>query len=195
MLDAVEAVNERQPTWEFLGFLAADDRWRSEVQARGARILGDVDAVADLDVDYLIGIGDPAVREKVDRILQQAGRSPATLVHPAAAVGTLPRLGPGAYVAAGAVLTTNVELGRHAHVNVGASVSHDSRLGDYSFVGPGARLAGAVTVGTGAWVGVGATVLPGVTVGAWSVVGASAAVVRDVPERTTVVGVPARPRN
>ena len=49
-----------------------------------------------------------------------------------------------------------------------------------------------VVVGEGALVGIGANVIPERTIGAWSVVGAGATVIEDVPERATVVGVPAR---
>lgn len=44
----------------------------------------------------------------------------------------------------------------------------------------------------GSYIGTGAIILPGVTVGKSSIVGAGAVVTKDVPERTVVVGVPAR---
>ncbi len=49
-----------------------------------------------------------------------------------------------------------------------------------------------VTVGENVWIGAGAFIGPGVTVGDDSVVGAGAVVVRDVPPRVVVAGVPAR---
>lgn len=48
-------------------------------------------------------------------------------------------------------------------------------LGDDVFVGAGARILGGITVGNGA------------------VIGANAVVVKDVPDQTTVVGIPAKP--
>jgi acetyltransferase EpsM len=41
-------------------------------------------------------------------------------------------------------------------------------------------------------VGAGAVVIDDITIGEWSIVGAGASVVRDVPPRVTVAGVPAR---
>ena len=49
-----------------------------------------------------------------------------------------------------------------------------------------------VRIGRGAFIGIGAIVLPGVTIGKNGYVGAGAVVTEDVPERSVVVGNPAR---
>jgi UDP-2-acetamido-3-amino-2,3-dideoxy-glucuronate N-acetyltransferase len=49
-----------------------------------------------------------------------------------------------------------------------------------------------VTMLKGARVGANATVLPGITIGADALVAAGSVVTRDVPERVTVMGTPAR---
>lgn len=50
-----------------------------------------------------------------------------------------------------------------------------------------------IRLGNDVWVGSGAVVLPGVTIGDGAVVAAGAVVTKDVPPRTVVGGVPARP--
>jgi acetyltransferase-like isoleucine patch superfamily enzyme len=60
-------------------------------------------------------------------------------------------------------------------------------------VNPGANIAGGVVIGEGVLIGSGAQVLQYLTVGSGATVGAGAVVTRDVPENTTVVGIPARP--
>ncbi len=55
-----------------------------------------------------------------------------------------------------------------------------------------ARTSVGITVGEGAWIGAGAKVLDGVQIGAHAIVGAGAVVRETVPDRATVVGVPAR---
>lgn len=50
-----------------------------------------------------------------------------------------------------------------------------------------------VIVKENAWVGANAIIMPGVTIGTNSIVGAGALVTHDVPDNTTVIGVPARP--
>jgi UDP-N-acetylbacillosamine N-acetyltransferase len=54
-------------------------------------------------------------------------------------------------------------------------------------------LSGNVHVGSRSHVGAGATVIQGVHIGADTIVGAGAVVLSDVPESSTVVGIPARP--
>lgn len=50
-----------------------------------------------------------------------------------------------------------------------------------------------VMIGDNVWIGAAAVILPGVTIGNDSIVAAGAVVSRDVPPRTLVAGVPARP--
>lgn len=49
-----------------------------------------------------------------------------------------------------------------------------------------------VVLGRNVWLGMGAIILPGVTIGDHAIVGAGAVVTKDVPEKTVVVGNPAR---
>ena len=195
-LDIVEAINARQSTFEFLGFI--DERRDNEslVAARGARILGPLESLRDHEthIRYVIGIGAGATRRRIDRQLTEWGFEAAVLVHPDATIGAVTTLGAGAVIAAGARVTTNVTLGRHAHLNVNASVSHDCRLADYVTVSPGVTVSGNVAIGEGTLMGAGSTVIQNLSIGAWATVGAGAVVVTDLPDAVTAVGVPARPR-
>ncbi len=141
----------------------------------------------------MIGIGDPATREAIAERMTLAGFVPATLVHPEASVGGDVRIAEGVVLAAGARATTNVSLERHTQLNVGAVVSHDCKVGAFVTLSPGTLVNGECTIGDRAFFGTGAIVTPGIEVGADAKVGAGAVVLEDVPDGTTVVGVPARP--
>lgn len=158
----------------------------------GLPVLGPTEALRELDVDYVIGIGDGGVRKRLAELAGLCGREAATVLHPTASVGRAVELDAGVVLAAGSRITTHVELGSHAQVNVNASVSHDCVLEPFVTVSPGATICGNVRLGEGVLIGAGATVLPGCTIGAWSTVGAGAVVVRDVDPGTVVVGSPAR---
>jgi len=197
-LDVVEAMNRAAllPVFELLGVVDANpsEQNLSRLCARGIRYLGtDIEWLASGNqARYLIGIGNPKTRERVDHDWRHAGLLAAIAVHPAATIGSQSMLGEGVIICAGVQVSTNVRLGRHVHLNPNATVGHDTALEEFVSVNPAATLSGDATVGRRALVGAAAVVLQGLAVGEDAVVGASACVVHDVPPGTTVKGVPAR---
>lgn len=193
ILDIVRAAQQDRRSYDFVGFL--DDALPTG-EATGPHrvpVLGGMDLLATLDADYLVGVGLPAQRRRIDRVASAWGRRPASAVHPQASIGSRALLGPGLVMAAGARLTTNVTTGRHVHLNVNATVTHDCVLGDYVTITPGVHVSGNVRVGDAVWLGTGATVNQELVIGDGTTVGAGATVIRDLPPGVTAVGVPARP--
>ena len=147
---------------------------------------------ADTAVEYVIGIGSGSARARTDEVASRNGRQARSLFFPAAVTGARTSMGGGSVLWPGAIVTTDVRLGRHVHVGAGVTVGHDTELADYVTLLPGCTVAGGCRIGTGSTIGAGATVIDSISIGANSMVGAGAVVVRDVPENTVVVGVPAR---
>ncbi len=127
------------------------------------------------------------------------------------------RIASGVFIGRNTILSCkngDIEVGEGANVGFNCEIFSASRVrigehaliaaycyligGDHDFsdasrpVLEQARKSAGITVGAGAWLGAGAKVLDGVEIGAHAVVGAGAVVREAVPERATVVGVPAR---
>lgn len=166
----------------------------------GVPILGGDELLADVVAKGvncfavgLGGIGDTRPRQRLFALGLSFRLEPLTVVHPTAICSRWAKVGPGSQLFPGSVVNAGAELGVNVIVNSGAIVEHDCVVGAHAHVATGARLTSTVRVGDGAHIGAGAIVKQCVTIGEGAVVGAGAVVVKDVPPRTVVVGVPARP--
>lgn len=180
------------PGVEVVGFVENWDRARCEQPYEGLPVYW-VDDLPRLARDHVAVCALATThRSRFTRQVEAHGMGFATLVHPMARVSTRSSLGPGTIVAPGAVIGAHTHVGRHVIVSRGALIGHHTRIGDHASIMPGANIAGNSRFGDAVFVAIGATVLDNLTVGAHSVIGAGAVVVKDVPDRTLVVGLPAR---
>ena len=152
-----------------------------------------VDELSDLADShrYLCGLGTTKRGRFTDQA-DLAGVPPATIVHPLAIVAASTTIGPGCVVGVGVIIASHTVLDRHVCVNRGASVGHHTQVGEFVTIGPGVTMAGNCRIGPRGYFGIGATVIDHITTGDQCVVGGGAVVTKEVPERSLVVGVPAR---
>lgn len=193
IMDVVDAINHIEPRFDLLGFIVDRQYGHPGEMVNAKPILGDFSWLDHhRDVLVVCGVGDAAVRREMVFRAAKAEVQFATLIHPQVISTRWNSFGSGAVIMGGCVLTNRVRIGHHVHVNIGCTISHDALLNDYATLSPGVHIAGNIVIGEGAYIGTGANIIEKMTIGRWSIVGAGSTIVRDVPDNTTVVGVPGK---
>jgi sugar O-acyltransferase (sialic acid O-acetyltransferase NeuD family) len=160
---------------------------------RGLPYLGPIPTNApEKETYFVVGIGNPKIREMIASRLEAHGWIPATLIHPSVSIGSQSRIGAGTVMRPGVKIGTNVEIGRHVHLNTSGTIGHDVVMRDFVSVNPAATVSGEVTIGARSLVGAGAVILQGLMVGDDVTVAASACVTKNVVTGALVKGIPAR---
>ena len=178
--------------WEVAGFLDANPAALGAFPCEYS-VIGDpatyLPGAGDL---FVPAVGDPATKLRLCRDITARGGHFATVIHPSVTIGPSCRLGAGCVLCPGTILCTNVTLGDFVVMNTHSGAGHDAVLGDGCTLSSHVDITGAARLGEGVFLGSHASVLPRVTIGDFAVVGAGSVVLRNVPPRATVMGVPAK---
>jgi sugar O-acyltransferase (sialic acid O-acetyltransferase NeuD family) len=160
----------------------------------GINVIGkSADAIKYTNDYYIcVGIGNNAIREKIQEKLETEGASIPVLIHPNAVIGEQVEFGVGTTIMAGVVINCCSKIGKGCIINTGATIDHDNLIEDYVHISPGVHTAGTVKIGKGSWLGIGSIVSNNLKITNGCIIGAGAVVVKDILGEGTYVGVPAR---
>lgn len=193
--NGIEALDCLGDQYSLLGFV--DDT--PEKQARGAfgfPVLPRSALHERRDAEVLAVPGGPQSYTQRRALIEALGIDVARfarVIHPAARVSPLARVGRNVLIMAGVVVTSNAVIGDHVCVLPNTVIHHDAVIGDWTLIGAGIAIAGNVVIGENSYVGSGSNIRNSIRIGNRALVGLGSNVVKDVGEGSVVAGNPARP--
>lgn len=171
-----------------VGFLDDSTATNDKVNVIGK--VSEAEKFCDGETYLFVAIGNCEIREKIMSSLPDAKWY--TAIHPSAVISPSATIKEGTCIMPNAVVNNSAVVGKGVIINTCASVDHDDVIGDFVHIACGVHLAGTVTIGEGCWLGIGAIVSNNISVCDKVMIGAGAVVVKDITEKGTYVGTPAK---
>jgi len=145
-----------------------------------------------LDVDFILGIGDNILREKIYKHIIKKGGKVISLINSTSSISSFAIIGDGVFVNRNVTVNALANIGNNVILNTGCIIDHECEIQDNVHVAPGAVLAGNVKVSRGTFIGANAVIKQGVVIGENVVVGAGAVVLTNILDGKKIVGNPQR---
>jgi sugar O-acyltransferase (sialic acid O-acetyltransferase NeuD family) len=190
----IEQINEISNVWELIGFF--DDGEREGKIINGYPVLGGIERLNQWksSLFLVLALGVPKTKKAVFNKIDNKKVSYPVLIHPSVIMGSnrYVNIGEGSIICAGTIITTNVTIGRHVILNLACTVGHQTVIGDFSSFMPTCNISGEVKIGKWNFWGTAAKIINGKKIGNNVTVGAGAVIVDNIPDNSTVAGVPAK---
>ena len=134
--ELARVINEKENRWEKVIFI--DD---ANEKTDGERIITFTEAKSKYsasEIEFMTGIGEPVVRDKIYKKVKEAGYSFATLIHPSAVIAGSARLEEGVMIGSNAFISVKTHLQENVLIQpLNACVKQGVNIGDGSVVGMG----------------------------------------------------------
>lgn len=191
----VERINEIEATWNLKGFIDDNTAIHGTLQDDYS-VVGGCDYLMNItqEVWVVCAVGSAKIRQKiVEKLKSFANVKFATLIDPSVIQSDHLDIGEGSIICAGTIITVDISIGNHVIINLDCTIGHDDIIHDFVTIYPSVNISGNVVVGECAELGTGMQIIQGKSIGRESIIGAGAVVIRDIPEKCTAVGSPAKP--
>ncbi len=188
----VERINDISPTWNIKGFIDDNEILHGTKEGKYT-VIGGCEYLKKVSGTYVVcAVGSAKVRKYIVDKLQNFDVQFATLVDPSVLISDNVKIGEGTIICAGTIITVDIKIGNYVIINLDCTLGHDDIIEDYVTIYPSVNVSGNVLIGECSELGTGMQIIQGIKVAAETVIGAGAVVVKDIEERGTWVGSPAK---
>ena len=188
----VERINNVTPTWNIKGFIDDNEKLHGTKEGKYI-VLGGCDYLQEVESAYAVcAVGSAKVRKIIIEKLKKSSVKFATVIDPSVLISDSVEIGEGTIICAGTIITVDIKIGNHVIINLDCTLGHDDVIEDYVTIYPSVNVSGNVTIGECTELGTGMQVIQGKEITAETVIGAGSVVVKDIEEKGTWVGSPAK---
>lgn len=193
VIEMVEEINYVTHNYDIKGII--DDN----LELNGKRVLnhmviGNTDYLDKLSkinkVYAVIAIGDGYARETINNKLKNVNW--INLIHPKTIISRYLDIGVGNIICSGVIINPDCKIGNHCNINIASTLGHDVILEDYVTIMPGCNISGNVNIKRNSMIGTGSCIIQNRIIGSSSIIGAGTVVIKDVNEKTLIMGNPAK---
>jgi len=181
--------------WQKIYFLddAPNDALNSSKEKYKIQILSfDAIAMDNSEVNVVIAVGEPAIREKLAKKISLKEWKLTCLIDPSVRVSETAKLLAGCVLYPGVKVSSNTVLKENVLVQFNSVVGHDVCVGENTIISSNVCVGGSVEIGVNCFIGMGAIIKEGLTIGNNSIIGMGSVVHRDIPDGVIALGDPAR---
>lgn len=190
----IKRINEKEPTWNFIGFFDDNAELKGTRNEYGT-ILGGLDVVNSWDkpLDVVLAIGSPQIVEKLSKNIINPKIEFPNVIAPDVIIVDPENfsMGKGNLATYGCLFSCNTHIGNFNSFNSYITIGHDTIIGDCNSFMPAVRISGSVQIGNRNFFGVNSVVLQQLKIGNDTVIGGSSIVIRKTKDGNTYVGNPA----
>ncbi|MFA5586727.1 MAG: NeuD/PglB/VioB family sugar acetyltransferase [Saccharofermentanales bacterium] len=186
--DFASRLQEYSPRWKSILFVDDGDpsQLREGIQAISFDETKEIYSHDDLE--FIIGQGEPSLRELLSERVQEAGYRLATLIHPQADVSLGATIEQGVVINSDKVtIATGSVISKNVLVQSFVSIGHDSVIGENAVISSFAAIGGNCTIGRNVFIGMQTAIRENIRIGDNCIIGMGAIVIRDIPDFHTVI--------
>lgn len=183
---------------EIVGFLDDNKELHGKF-IKGVPVLGGTDLLESLKESHQIEavycpIGNNKLRVRILSKANMLGYSTPNFIHDSVLLSPNIKIGEkGVYILPRTVIMPYTKIDNHVMISMNAKIAHHSALKEGTFISTGVNFGASIIANKYSYIGISATIMTGVkTLGEDCLIGAGAVVIKDVPDKAVMAGVPAK---
>jgi sugar O-acyltransferase (sialic acid O-acetyltransferase NeuD family) len=191
----VSRINDVQPTWDLKGFIDNNSNFYGKL-LDGYYVIGDDEYLLSIkrEIWIVCTVASAKVRKKIiEHFIGHPNIKFATLIDPSVIHSNLISVGEGSIICAGTIISVDISIGKHVIINLDCTIGHDGVIKDFVTINPSVNVSGNTVIEKCVELGTGTQIIQGIHIGEESIIGAGSVVIRNIPDKCTAVGSPAKP--